>query len=111
VEIAPGHRANTAAYMRIEGDARTADQLLDVRAEFAMAELHRTTIDASGLATMAPAGPVTVQRGESVRMEPGGLHIMLMGVTRSLSAGEVVELTLVFETAGEVTVRAEVREF
>lgn len=111
VEVAPGHSSNTAAYMRIESHAASTDRLLEVRTEFASAELHRTTIDAPGLATMAPAGSITVEPGESVRLEPGGLHVMLMELKRSLRGGDAVDIILVFETAGEVTARAEVRKF
>jgi copper(I)-binding protein len=36
---------------------------------------------------------------------------MLMGVTRSLTEGETVDIILEFETSGPVAVQAEVRSF
>jgi hypothetical protein len=44
-----------------------------------------------------------------VALAPGGLHVMLIGLTRPLAAGERVPLTLRFERAGAVTVEAEVQ--
>ena len=41
-------------------------------------------------------------------MKPGGYHIMLMGLTQPLKEGEEIELTLIFEKAGEVKVTAKV---
>lgn len=104
--------ANTAAYLRIVNHSATLDRLLSARSDIARrTELHRTTIDDSGLARMAPAGVVKVAPGDSVTLEPGGLHVMLMGVRRSLEEGGSTALTLVFERAGEITVEAEVRSF
>lgn len=40
--------------------------------------------------------------GETVRLQAGGLHLMLVGLRRPLAAGDVVPLTLTFERAGEV---------
>jgi copper(I)-binding protein len=104
--------ANTAAYMRIASAGAPADRLLSVRCGSArMAEVHRTRIDESGLATMGPAGPVEIPAEGAVEFEPGGLHVMLMGLERSLTAGDSLEVTLVFERVGEVQVKAEARAF
>ena len=42
-------------------------------------------------------------------MEPGGKHIMLIGLIEELNAGDNVPLKLVFETAGEMLVEAVVK--
>lgn len=47
--------------------------------------------------------------GETVSLAPGGAHIMLIGLTGPLVAGETVPLTLRFAAAPEVTVQAQVR--
>jgi hypothetical protein len=38
----------------------------------------------------------------------GGDHVMLMGLTREVADGDVINLTLVFEKAGEIVVEAPV---
>lgn len=45
-----------------------------------------------------------------VELEPGGVHIMLMGLTKPLKKGESVQITLVFEKAGEIEFAAPILE-
>ena len=53
---------------------------------------------------MAPAGEITISPGESVALEPGGLHAMLMRLQTAMIEGETFPLTLAFSDGGEVTV-------
>jgi copper(I)-binding protein len=46
----------------------------------------------------------------TVKFEPGGLHIMLVGLAHPLASGSDFPLTLRFEKAGELTVRVRVAE-
>jgi len=48
--------------------------------------------------------------GQAVGLAPGGNHLMLIGLTAPLVAGETVPLTLKFASAPEVTVQAAVRQ-
>ena len=70
----------------------------------ASAEVHRTTIDERGVSSMIPTDEIVVGPGESVALEPGGLHAMLMGLKAPLSEGGSLTLTLTFSDGGEVTV-------
>ena len=47
--------------------------------------------------------------GETIELSPGGLHLMLLGLTRSLLDGEEVELTLRFEGAPDLAMTVPVR--
>ena len=58
---------------------------------------------------MRRVGAIEIPPGESVRLEPGGLHMMLMGVSSPLETGERISVTLVFERAGEVVLSVPVR--
>ena len=44
-----------------------------------------------------------IPAGETYALERGGDHVMFMGLTRPMLDGEIVEVILVFEKAGEVT--------
>ena len=63
-----------------------------------------------GMMQMRPVERIEVPAGETVALEPGGYHIMLLDLQRELPVGETVEVTLTFEVAGDVVVTAEVRE-
>lgn len=63
----------------------------------------------SGMTGMQPVDRIEIPAGGTVRLEPGGYHLMLMDLTEMPAVGSTVELTLTFETAGDVVVQAEVR--
>ena len=100
---------NSAAYLVLTNKGGTEDRLLSVRCDFVKAaELHRSMMN-DGVMSMSPVENIAVPAGEQVELKPGGLHIMLIGLSRELNAGDVVSLTLVFEISGEKIIQAEVR--
>jgi copper(I)-binding protein len=99
-----------AGYMTITDPGGEADALVSVSSPIATSvEIHETTADASGMMAMHPIERIDIPAGGSAKLEPGGYHLMLMGVTKMPAVGETVELTLTFEKAGDVVVQAEVR--
>jgi copper(I)-binding protein len=49
-------------------------------------------------------GGIALAAGETHMMQRGGDHVMLMGLNGPLVQGETVEVTLVFENAGEIVI-------
>ncbi|WP_375263146.1 copper chaperone PCu(A)C [Palleronia sp.] len=94
-----------AAYMTVLNNGEEAVTLTGLSTSLAaMPEIHRSTTTAEGLSSMAPAGEITIAPGESVALEPGGLHAMLMRLQTAMIEGEAFPLTLAFSDGGEVTV-------
>jgi copper(I)-binding protein len=58
---------------------------------------------------MRPVADIPIPPGETVRLRPGGLHVMLIGLKEPLRQGTTVPLTLRFERAGETTVQLEIQ--
>jgi copper(I)-binding protein len=99
-----------AAYMVIENSGEAADRLVSVSSDVAATiELHETK-DVGGMMEMSPVTGIDVPASGQVELKPGGLHVMLIGLTRELAPGDEVQLILNFEQAGAVQVTAEVRE-
>ena len=99
----------SAVYLTIDNPGPD-DALVAVRCVIAgSAMIHQTTTDASGMTGMSPMERLLVPAGTSVALKPGGAHVMMTGLTRPLVAGERIELRLVFEHAGTITVAAAVR--
>lgn len=75
-------------------------------------ELHTMGID-QGVMRMRPVERIAVPAGGSVKLAPGGLHVMLVGLKQPLQAGQKVPLTLTVQDAAgqssQVEVSAEVR--
>jgi copper(I)-binding protein len=100
-----------AVFFEINNPLTTADTLLSADTSAAeTVELHMTSMNAEGNMNMTPQENVPVPAGEEVIFEPGGLHVMLIGLTQDLNAGDTIQLTLQFENAGEISVEAEIRQ-
>ena len=69
-----------------------------------------STADMGGAMTMDQVEQIAIPAGDSVALEPGGYHIMMMNLAGPLAVGETFDLTLQFETAGDVVVQVEVLE-
>ncbi len=79
----------------------------------ASAELHSMSVE-EGVMRMRPVARIELPPGKAVKLAPGGLHIMLIGVKQPLKPGDKVPLTLTVQRAGfsgpsVFTVQAEVR--
>ena len=100
--------AESAAYLTID-NAGSADRLVAIRCAIARsAMLHQTTTDPSGMTGMSMIEDLAIPAGATVKLEPGGTHIMLTGLSQALVTGATVELRLVFDAAGTLTVPAAV---
>ena len=94
-----------AAYMTIRNTGDTPVILIGLVTPLAMMpEIHESKTDADGVSSMAPADEITIAPGESMSLEPGGLHAMLMQLQTPMTEGESYPLTLLFDDGGEVTV-------
>ena len=100
----PGKAENGAAYMTIASP--TADRVTGIATPAAKkAELHTMTME-GGLMRMRPLDGLDVPAGQPVTLKPGGIHVMLLGLTQPLRDGQSFPLTVTFEKGGqrEVTV-------
>lgn len=95
-----------AAFMEIVNETDTDDRLIDARSDVAeRVELHTHQEDANGVMRMIHVEEgFAIPAGETHALARGGDHVMFLGLTRELAQGDELELTLVFEQAGEVTV-------
>ncbi len=93
-----------AAYLTITNTGSADDRLLGIESPVAKrAEVHLSFM-VEGVIKMRPAGHIELPPGASVRLAPGGFHVMLMVLQKELVEGESFPLTLTFERAGSVTV-------
>lgn len=92
-----------AGFLRITNTGETDDVLLEVRADFPRVQIH-TTEETDGVAKMIHVDTLAIPAGETVKLAPGGLHVMFMGLGDPLEAGQEIPATLVFENAGEVEI-------
>lgn len=110
IELPPDPSVAAVRFV-VENDSGRSDRLVRVSSPAARSvSVHRSQVNASGLAEMAPVASVPLAARSSVRFRPGGLHVMLTGISQPLSLGDRVPVTFTFERAPSVTVRALVVE-
>jgi copper(I)-binding protein len=94
--------------MTLANNGDADDRLTSVRTDIAdTVELHETSTE-GGSMSMQQVDGIDIPSGGDAVLEPGGLHVMLVGVTQELTEGDTVDLTLTFEAADDQTVSAEV---
>lgn len=94
-----------ASYMVIENAGAGADHLIGGSTDVAdVVEIHEMFEENDVMVMRPVAGGIEVPAGGLVTLEPGGYHVMLIGLTRDLTDGMIFDLTLTFEQAGDVVV-------
>ena len=79
-------------------------------------EMHSSSVE-GGVMRMRGVRRIELPAGKTVKLAPGGLHLMLVDLKQPLKAGDVVPLTLSVQPAGAtagmslttITLQAEVR--
>ena len=101
-----GSMSSSAAYVSIMNHGKMADRLLDVTSNLARkTELHQMEMD-NGVMKMRPVeGGIDLPAGKTIHLAPGGYHVMLIGLNAPLTADSIFEITLVFQNAGEKTIK------
>lgn len=105
---APGTTA-TGVFMTLNNNSSQAAAI--VRAESpvaAMTELHRHSSD-NGVMKMRPVPAIAIPAGAETRLQPGGLHVMLIDLNTPLREGEAIRLKLVFADGSSKLLQAVVR--
>jgi copper(I)-binding protein len=97
-----------AAFMTLNNAGTADDKLIAASTTVAdKAELH-THIREGDIMRMRPVEAIDVPAGGIAELQPGGEHVMLMGLKQPLKEGEAFPLTLTFEKAGPVTIEVTV---
>lgn len=94
VRLLPPGSKNTGAFFSVKNRGRAEVRLVSARADVVdRAELH-THLHENGVMKMRQVPHIEVKAGETVRLAPGGLHVMLFGLKAPLVEGQVVKLTV-----------------
>lgn len=91
---------SASVYLTLTNHGSEPDRLIAVATEAAqMAHVHETA-SAEGVMKMRPVDSIDLAPGSTVVLQPGGMHIMLMGLRAPLKKGQTLELRLTFEKSG-----------
>ena len=106
----PGGAKTGGGFLTIENKGSAPDKLVGVSADAAgKVEVHEMAMD-GGVMKMRPVeGGLTIDPGKTVKLAPGGLHLMMMDLKSPLKQGDKLPVTLQFEKAGKVRSRSTCR--
>ncbi len=103
----PNGRQVTGCYLTLT--APVTDTLVSISTPVAaLAQVHEMRMESNMMMMRELEAGLPLPAGQAVSLAPGGNHIMLMGVTEPLKAGDTVPLTLTFATSAPVEVTATV---
>lgn len=106
----PGGAKTGGGFLTIENKGGSPDKLVGVSADVAgKVEVHQMAMD-GGVMKMRPVeGGLTIDPGKTVKLAPGGMHLMMMDLKSPLKQGDKLPVTLQFEKAGKVQVTLDVQ--
>lgn len=92
-------------FMTITNHGETSDRLISVEVDFARTvEIHETRQEGELMRMVHLPEGLEIPAGATVNLQPGGHHVMFMGLSQQLREGEHLEAVLVFEQAGNLPV-------
>src|SRR5262249_5944436 len=94
----------TAGYLTITNKGNEVDRLIGGSAAPASRFEVHDTITENGVGRMRQVKSLEIKPGQTIEFKPGGMHVMIMGLKQSLSQGQTLKGTLVFEKAGTVAI-------
>lgn len=105
----PPTARNGAAYLVLRNEGTEPDRLVAATtAASERVELH-THIREGDIIRMREVDAIDLPAGETVTLEPGGLHVMLLGLRAPLVDGEQFTLALELERAGTIEIEVPVK--
>lgn len=107
----PGSAANAAFYVTLHNHTAEVEELVAAESDIcAQVELHESAMDENNVMSMRHVEKIVILPGETVQLEPGGLHIMCIDRLVALEPGDLVPIRLHFAKHGELSIEAEIRE-
>jgi hypothetical protein len=99
-----------SGYLTIENKGAAADRLIGGSADAAgKVEVHEMAMK-NGVMTMRSLdNGLAIDPGKTVKLAPGGYHLMIFDLKSPLKQGDKLPVTLEFEKAGKVTVSLDVQ--
>jgi copper(I)-binding protein len=109
VRASIGVGAVTAGYVTLADGSGQGDTLTGIDVvKGGKAMLHETNFD-SDVMRMRRKDTIDLPPGGKIEMSPGGLHIMITGLTQPVKAGDTFPLKLHFARQGDMVVNFLVR--
>ncbi len=106
VRAVPEGQMNSAAFMILKNAGPSDHAVVAAQSPVAkVVELH-THVNEGGMMKMRQIEKIEIKSGSEAVLQPGGLHVMLMGLKQQIKDGDVVPVTLKFEDGSKMELTA-----
>ncbi|KAA3621774.1 MAG: copper chaperone PCu(A)C [Proteobacteria bacterium] len=110
VRAVPEGQKNSAAFMVLANGSTVDHAVVSAQSPAAdVVELH-THVNDNGMMKMRRIERIDIPANGQTVLEPGGLHVMLLGLTTSLADGDEIPVTLVLEDNSLLELTAPVKK-
>tara|TARA_Y100000588_G_C14085392_1_gene852012 strand:+ start:311 stop:754 length:444 start_codon:yes stop_codon:yes gene_type:complete len=87
-----------SVYMTIENNGDQDDNLTSaISDEAEMTMIHQTVREENIAKMIHVMGGIDLPKGKRIKLEPGGYHLMLMGIEKNLTLNDRIRITLSFK--------------
>jgi periplasmic copper chaperone A len=106
----PGGAKIGGGFLTIENKGSAPDRLIGASSDAAgKIEVHEMAMN-DGVMKMRPLdNGLAIEPGKTVKLAPGGYHLMMMDLKNPLKQGDKMPISLQFEKAGKVAVTLDVQ--
>ena len=86
-----------SGYLTINNMGEMNDRLVSINSEIAMRnEIHEMKMDGDVMSMRPLTDGVEIEAGSTVNLKPGGIHLMIMGVEKSIKTSDKIKFFLKF---------------
>ena len=108
-QVPPGSDI-TALYFEIKNNSGTEDWVVSIETPISdKTEIHNTVVDDNGSAKMVKLKEVKVPSKGIFKFTPGGVHTMLIGLSKEIKAGDQYQININFRNYGDINFTAKVK--
>ena len=108
VRLSPVEGNPAVGYMELHGGRLDVDLVSVVSDDVLRMEMHETVTE-DGVAKMKPLKKVAIPRGDVVKFEPGGKHLMIWGVGPYSKQRGLLTMTLIYSNDDRIEIDAAVK--
>jgi len=103
------NNANSAeAFMELDNKSNTPVALIAANSMTAHQTLLHKFVKRNGELTMKKVNKIVIRPHSDTELQPGGFHVMLLGLKQALQKGDSVPILLIFEDGSSITIHATV---
>ncbi len=110
VRTAPPSAKVMAAYMTITNHSPKTIRVININSpQFKQVELHQSVIN-DGMMRMKKIEPVSLKGHQTLALEPGGYHLMLIKPVHPIAKGEQVRFNFSFDNGDKLSLTAQTKD-